>query len=158
MLIEQNQKLKLFCISFHLQLFWMQFLVAIDSESCHWSDSLTWCQRLFPSFCVQPLKVAVLFDACKSMESEQTPFFALHRIQFKTCRFFSMSYFNSETNKCLQEWVKRWVLLWSVTSYHEIHWYSISREKDHRYHNVTAQNLKASKYFDSQAKSALQEC
>ena len=40
-------------IAFHLRLIWLQTLVAIDSES-----RLT----LFPSFCVPPSEVAVLFD------------------------------------------------------------------------------------------------
>ena len=38
-------------IAFHLQLLWLQTLVAINSESC---------QRLFPSFCSQPSEVNTL--------------------------------------------------------------------------------------------------
>ena len=40
-------------IAFHLQLIWLQTLVAIDSESR---------QTSFQSFCAQPSEVAVLFD------------------------------------------------------------------------------------------------
>ena len=39
-------------IAFHLQLFWLQTLIATVSESC---------QRLISHFCMQPSEVAVLF-------------------------------------------------------------------------------------------------
>ena len=92
-----NQKLKLILstlvttllsnIAFHLLPIWLQTLVAIDSESRLTS---------FPSFCVQPIEVAVLFHSnvsrhpffgqfvdldlllCKGLNSEHVVLFLCH--------------------------------------------------------------------------------
>ena len=75
-------------IAFHLRPIWLQTLVTINSESRLTS---------FPSFCVPPSEVAVLFDLnlsrCRRPLLGQVPA-ALHRIGLGTCCFVPMSYFS----------------------------------------------------------------
>ena len=132
-------------LAFHLLLIGLQNLVAIDSESY---------QTSFPSFCAPPCEVTVLID----WNLSRRPFFwvvevltdhwirsaALHRIQFRTCGFVPMSYFDSETNEWSQDWAKRWALLWSATTSCQFHPNFITHEQKSV---VTARYLQSIKTF-----------
>ena len=97
-----------FTITFRLQPFWLQTLVAIDSESC---------QRSLQSFCTPASEVDVLFDS-NQLESEQRLYFltsrrfrsaSLHRIQFGRSWHLPrlpMLYFYSKTSDWYQDWAK----------------------------------------------------
>ena len=99
------------------------------------------CQTSFPSFCAQLSEVAVLSNSnlsrhpfLKQLETGRwIRSAALHRIQFWTCWFISMSYFNSETNEWSKDWAKQWALLWLTTTSQQFgpfHQNFISHEKN----------------------------
>ena len=66
------------------------------------------------------------------MQAQGTTF---HRIQFWTCRFVPISYFDTENNEWSKDWAKRWALLCFVPSSSEIHQDFISRIEYHKWRN-----------------------
>ena len=101
-------------ITSHLRPIWLQTLVEIN------------CLILFPSFCVPPSEVSVLFYSNLS----RLPFLGqVVNIDLLLCTgfdsehavFVPVSYFYSETNYWSNYWAKQWVLLWSATTSRQFH-------------------------------------